>query len=145
VSDPSTDTVRLRGHHFVCLQFFGGQGYSAAFVENLESVVERASSTPALLVEGADDVCAACPGLASDGLCVDPNAGEPEVRHLDALAFDVLGVEPGAQLSLTEARSRLADNAIGAGRWRSDACAGCTWELICESGWNALLDEVDVR
>lgn len=144
-AEPSASPVRLRGHHFVCLQFFGGQGYSAAFIENLENVVERASSECALLVEGADDVCAACPGLAADGLCVDPDAGEPEARRLDALAFKILGVGPGAQLSLADARSHLAADAIGAGRWRFEACDGCTWERICEGGWNALLDEVDVR
>jgi uncharacterized protein len=144
-AEPSASPVRLRGHHFVCLQFFGGQGYSAAFVENLKDVVAHASSSPALLVEGADDVCVACPGLASDGLCVDPDAGEPEVRRLDALAFRVLGADPGDRLSLADARSRLADNAVGVGHWRSDACDGCVWEHICETGWNALLDEVDTR
>jgi uncharacterized protein len=144
-AEPTADPVRLRGHHFVCLQFFGGQGYSAAFVDNLRSVTERARLRPALLVEGADDVCSACPGLASDSLCADLDAGEPEVRRLDALAFRVLGVDPGDRLSLADARARLAENAVGAGQWRSDACDGCAWEHICESGWNALLDEVDTR
>ena len=39
--------VRLRGHHFVCLQFFRGEGYSAAFVANLEGVLERAATAEA--------------------------------------------------------------------------------------------------
>ena len=40
-----------------------------------------------------------------------------------------------------EARARelLAADAISAGRWRIEACAGCTWEDVCESGWGALL------
>jgi hypothetical protein len=133
------EPVRLRGHHFICLQFFRGEGYSATFVDNLSRVIERAAENPALLVEGADDVCAACPGLAADSTCVDPQAGECEVRRLDRLASDVLGIKPGAALSLARARELLAADAISAGRWRIEACAGCTWEDVCESGWGALL------
>ncbi|MDR3685916.1 MAG: DUF1284 domain-containing protein [Coriobacteriia bacterium] len=137
------DEPRLRGHHFVCLQFFRGEGYSASFVENLTRVIERAGETSALLVEGADDVCAACPGLAADGTCVDPSAGEAEVRRIDRLAFSVLCVEPGARLSLAEARELLSADAIAAGRWRSEACSGCAWEAGCEAGWDALLGEAE--
>jgi len=135
--------LRLRGHHFVCLQFYRGQGYSARFVENLARVTERAAHSPALLVEGADDVCAACPGLSADGTCMDPNAGEVEVRRLDRLAWEVLGVQPGALVSLAEARGRLSADAIAVGRWRLEACSGCMWEDVCEKGWSVLLDEAE--
>jgi len=134
---------RLRGHHFVCLQFFRGEGYSAAFVDNLTGVVERASGSPALLVEGADDVCAACPGLSADGTCVDPDAGEGEVCRLDELAWETLGIRPGDRLSLAEARARLTADAIAVGRWPLEACGGCSWEDVCEAGWDARLDEAE--
>lgn len=135
--------VRMRGHHFVCLQFFRGQGYSFAFVQNLETVVERAGIEQAVLVVGADDVCSACPGLASDHTCLDPQAGETEVRRIDRLAWEVLGMQPGDAMSLPEARTRLAEDAVSAGRWRFEACAGCTWEDVCEDGWGALLGEAE--
>jgi uncharacterized protein len=135
--------VRLRGHHFICLQFFRGEGYSEAFVENLRRVIERTAETPALLVAGADDVCAACAGLAEDGTCVDPQAGEVEVMRIDKLAWSILGIAPGDSLSLADARHRLADDAIAAGQWRFDACAGCTWEAVCEDGWGDLLGEAE--
>ena len=135
---PST---RLRAHHFICLQFYGGEGYSPAFVENLVSVVERAGASPAVLVEGADDVCAACPNVAPDGTCIDPGTGEEQIRQIDALACEVLGIETGMQLSLEDARELLASHAIGAGRWRFEACVGCEWEDVCDAGWDALLGE----
>ena len=137
--------VRLRGHHFICLQFYRGEGYSAAFVDNLTRVVERIAEQPALLVEGADDVCAACPGLAADGSCVDPNAGEIEVRRIDRLAWDVLGAKPGDPLSLADARELLTDDAISLGRWRFEACSGCTWEDVCGSGWGALIRSAEAE
>ena len=137
----SPATPRLRGHHFICLQFFRGEGYSSGFVDNLTAVIERATSKRAVLVDRADDVCLACPGLGADGTCSDPNAGELEVRRLDRLAGEILGVEPGFHLSLTDARALLAADAIGAGCWRFEACAGCSWEHVCEKGWVALLGE----
>jgi hypothetical protein len=42
-------------------------------------------------------------------------------------------------VSLARARELLAADAISAGRWRIDACSGCTWEDVCESGWGVLL------
>jgi uncharacterized protein len=137
----SGESSALRGHHFVCLQFFGGEGYSATFVENLDRVVARAAEEPALLVSGADDVCGACPGLAADGSCVGEQAGEAEVRRLDELAWTLLGMAPGDALSLGEARRRIAADAVAAGRWRYEACVGCTWEDACEPGWDELLGE----
>ena len=137
------DGPRLRGHHFVCLQFFRGEGYPANFIENLTRVVKRSTETPALLVASADDVCSACPGLAADGSCIDPSAGETEARRIDRLASAVLGVKPGARLSLAEARERLSADAIAVGRWRFEACSECTWEDVCEPGWDALLDEAE--
>jgi hypothetical protein len=135
--------TRLRAHHFICLQFFRGEGYSANFVENLTRVLNGAVDAPALLVEGADDVCAACPGLSADGTCADPDAGEAEVQRLDALAREVLGMAAGDRLSLAAARERLSADAIGVGRWRFEACDGCGWEAICEAGWGGLVGEAE--
>jgi hypothetical protein len=129
----------LRGHHFVCLQFFRGEGYSPEFVANLARVISRAADTPAVLVDGADDVCAACPGLAEDGTCSDPQAGEDEVEALDALALEALAAKPGDELSLAHARERLAANPAAVARWRQEACEDCGWRLVCESGWEKLL------
>lgn len=134
----------LRGHHLICLQFFRGEGYSAEYVENLAAVVERVAETPARVVTGPDAVCAACPELGPDGLCASEDAGgEAEIRRIDELALELLGIEPRAMMSLAEARRRLVEDAIGVGRWRADACAGCAWEDVCEAGWNELLGEAE--
>lgn len=134
----------LRGHHLICLQFFRGEGYSATYVENLTRVIERTAESPALIVAGPDAVCAACPELGADGLCASTDAGgEEEIRRIDTLALGVLGIEPRATMTLAEARRRLAADAIGVGRWRAEACEGCTWETVCEAGWDRLLREAE--
>jgi len=64
VADTDGAAVRLRGHHLICLQFFRGEGYSPEFVENLAHVITNATESGALVVAGADRVCAACGGAA---------------------------------------------------------------------------------
>jgi uncharacterized protein len=136
--------VRLRGHHFVCLQFFRGEGYSEEFVANLTALLDRVATEPALVVADADDVCAACPELGPDRLCASADAGgEDEIRRIDAIAFDLLELAPGNLITLAEAKERLAGDAIGVGRWRADACDGCAWESVCERGWGRMLGDAE--
>ena len=140
----TTAPVRLRGHHFVCLQFFRGEGYSEEFVANLAGLLERVATEPALVVADADDVCAACPELGADGLCASTTAGgEDEIRRIDVLAFELLEIVPGDRITLAEARERLAADAIGVGHWRAVACDGCAWESVCERGWGSMLGEAE--
>jgi len=132
--------VRLRPHHFVCLQYYRGEGYDAAFVANLDGLLGRVRGHAALAVAGADDVCRACPGLSALGTCQDLHGGEAEIARIDALAGELFGIHPGSRLSLAQVAELLADDAIATGRWRFEACGGCAWEDVCEPGWNALVD-----
>lgn len=131
-------TVKLRGHHLICLQFYRGQGYSPQFVENLDHVQSSALDTPALVVSAPDDVCAACPGLGADGTCNHPDTGEAEALRIDALALQLLDVAIGEWVSLNDARSRLAADPAACERWRAESCAGCAWGQACDDGWREL-------
>lgn len=132
-------STQLRGHHLVCLQFYRGQGYSDEFVSNLDRVQKAALDTPAVIVSGPDDVCAACPGLGADGTCRHPDTGEAEALRIDALALQVLDAAIGETLSLSQAHDRLAADEAAGNRWRAESCATCLWESSCEDGWNTLL------
>ena len=73
-------------------------------------------------------------------MCASESAGgEGEIVRIDGLALEVLGVSAGETISLAEARERLEADAIGVGMWRANACDGCTWEMVCEPGWRAML------
>ena len=138
--------VRLRGHHLICLQFFAGEGYSAEYVENMRHVVEYATREPALVVDTVDNVCAACPVLGPDNQCEsEDGGGEEEIVRIDALALRVLDAHVGEHVTLSDARERLEADAFGVGVWRAEACHGCTWEHVCEPGWNALLKSAETE
>lgn len=128
------DAVRLRGHHVVCLHFYQGEGYSEEFVDNLWRVMERLETERFELAEGADDVCESCPSL-HEGVCVSESGGEAEIRRIDALALELLGLEVGAKLEFAAMRERL----VGVlPQWRASACAGCGFESLCAERISAL-------
>ena len=120
--------VRLRGHHLLCLRTFAGEGYDAGFLDNLRSVLARAEAEGAVLVvDGADDVCAACPTLGRDGRCEHQPEADADIRALDALALELLGARAGDVVRLGEP----ALSGEAAARWLAEACVGCEWEIVC--------------
>jgi hypothetical protein len=77
----SERSLRIRGHHLICLQFFHGEGYSPEFVRILFNVIDRlARGEKGIVVIGADDVCAACPALAKGQCARNRRANRPFER-----------------------------------------------------------------
>lgn len=57
-------TIRLRGHHLLCLLGYRGKGYSESFCVNMTEIYERLRlhpETEIVIVEGPDDICRAFP------------------------------------------------------------------------------------
>ncbi len=131
-------TVRLRGHHLLCLLTYKGKGYSPAFVANLDQVTERLTAgEEVLLVEGPDDVCAP---LCQDGGGSEdePHCGLDRVRDRDRQALDAISallnrpLRPGERLTLDRRTSARLRQAFRSGEIRP-ACAGCDWSDFCTS------------
>ncbi|MQT12112.1 DUF1284 domain-containing protein [Segnochrobactrum spirostomi] len=129
-------TVRLRGHHLLCLLTFRGAGYGAAFVANMRGIAERLSAgEAAVIVAGPDDVCA--PRLDAEAKGLDePHCRLPGIDWRDAKALqaasDLLGrpLGPGSVVAFgAEEAARLRD-AFAAGTIRA-ACEGCEWAAFC--------------
>ncbi|MEW6770734.1 MAG: DUF1284 domain-containing protein [Bacillota bacterium] len=128
--------IRLRGHHLVCLQFFRGEGYNREFIENLENVIGRAEKGEEIeVVEGADDVCRACPSL-EDGQCASkPAGGETNIRPLDKKVADHLGMNTGDRVFWKDVSAKVSATPR---EWLEAFCAGCNWQKACAERKNAL-------
>lgn len=118
--------LKFRGHHFICLNFFLGEGYSKDFVDNLNRLMERANAGEEIkIVEGADDVCGFCPSLIN-GLC---RHDEEEIRKADRIALKKLGFAVGEKIKWEESRRRVKEISRD---WLYAFCEGCYWEQLCE-------------
>lgn len=120
--------IRLRGHHLVCLHFFKGEGYSREFIENLSDVLSKVEKDEEIeVVEGADDVCRACPSLQA-GKCASKPDAEQEVRKLDRMAMDRLGIEVGGKVLWRDVKTVIYATT---NEWFAAYCRGCEWERVC--------------
>ena len=124
-------TVRLRGHHLLCLLTWSGKGYSPAFTAGFTAIATRiAAGEAVVLVEGPDDVCA--PMLDSpDCHCRNDSAAGRDARALRDVAL-LLGrpLAAGQRLVLEPGTLARMRRAFASGSIRG-ACAGCEWSGLC--------------
>lgn len=124
-------TVRLRGHHLLCLLTYVGRGYTPAFTANYDRIVARLNEGEAAeLVAGPDDICA--PMLGEGHHCFNESVRARDASALEALLPFVAEVlAPGARLDLSAAQLAEMRAAFAAGTIRA-ACADCRWASLCD-------------
>ncbi len=140
--------MKLRVHHLLCSALFTGKGYSEAFVENMQGVVDelfmpeeadtgkRAAASVELCLE-PDIVCKECPNLA-DGVCIlDDN----NVVSKDAGLARKLGLECNREYRKKELFGHIA-RTLSEDIFE-ESCHKCRWyeEGLCR--YDALLARYD--
>jgi uncharacterized protein len=121
-------TPNLRGHHLICLHFFCGEGYSPDFAEHLGSILERAENRGIEVCSGPDDVCRRCPHLSGER-CRYNEQAEEEIRQMDQLALELLGLSTGMVTEWSTIRQTIPSVFIA---WYAACCADCDWRWACE-------------
>ena len=116
---------RIRAHHGMCLAFFRGHGYSGAFVENMANMKAILEENPdILLLDGPDDICAACPNRLT-GVC-----GEKACRY-DREVLERCALSPGETLSFRDFSQKVEDAILRPGK-REEICGDCQWSSLCQ-------------
>jgi hypothetical protein len=133
--------IKLRGHTLLCLQGFRGEGYSAAFVENLGTIHGDLARNPRRLVEVIDHpdaVCGACPHHAHDGCNLKGDSFEAEMRAQDQVVLTRLGFEAGMRVRWEEILERIRDRVRGMDL--VGICGQCRWLPLgyCAEGIESL-------
>lgn len=124
-------TLRLRGHHLLCLLTYKGEGYTPAFVANFNRIAGRiAAGENFELADGPDDICAP---LLTENPCA--HCSQERIVRRDRIALQQMQAEglsfkPGSRHLLKEADLRKMRAAFRAGRIRA-ACKGCEWHAFC--------------
>ena len=129
-------TVRLRGHHLLCMLTYIGKGYSPAFVENYNTIAGRLSQAEDIaLIDGPDDICQ--PLLCQPLLCKDDcHCFNESVVVRDRLALNAISdlfetkIAAGSQFTLDAERLNRMRSAFADGSIRK-ACQSCEWSDLC--------------
>ena len=127
--------MKLRPHHLLCVQKYTGSGYDDAFAASMEALIRRLSACPdtaVTLVEGRDDLCAACPHMTGSRC-----ASEEKVNRLDRGVLEACGFSAGETLSWS-ALARTAREQVLEKNTFEKVCGCCEWFELCrntQKGW----------
>jgi len=135
-------TIRLRGHHLLCLLGYRGKGYSDAFCANMTAVYETLRNEPdhlVELIEGPDDLCRAFPADQP------PHCDNRSVFDKDRAVLAKLGLAVGDRRRWSALCARVAE-AVEPGDI-SVLCANCRWEPLglCSEGVGHIRREPRLR
>lgn len=117
--------VNLRAHHGMCLYFFQGKGYSGDFVENMGQMKETLEENPLIrLLEGYDDVCAACPNKRTESCAEKASRYDREVLRR-------CGLSVGDTLPYRDFSENIIETILRPGL-RAEICGDCQWSSLCQ-------------
>ncbi|MUZ71124.1 DUF1284 domain-containing protein [Agrobacterium vitis] len=125
-------TVRLRGHHLLCMLTFVGEGYTADFVANYRRVAARLTEGETIeIVDGPDDLCQPLTH-SQTAHCFRDSVLERDRKAKDAVA-ELLSrpvatgtiITPDAPL-LARLRAAFAKGSV------RSACHDCEWSSLCD-------------
>ncbi|WP_409968780.1 DUF1284 domain-containing protein [Bengtsoniella intestinalis] len=118
----------LRPHHGLCLQFFRGEGYSPAFIENMTAMVAALSNNPQIkLVTGGDSICSTCPNGLADGKCTC----DDKVLRYDEGVLALCDLSYSQTLSWVDFSQKIHTEIL-AKHLRQQVCGDCQWNHLCQ-------------
>lgn len=129
----------FRPHHFLCALNFQGRGYSPAFTDNFQRIVDAFNQSSnddvtITVTSSADSICAPCPSRMGESC-----AGADKIAILDAAHSKALDLRPNQQITWREAKQRISAK-ISLAVFHQ-ICATCSWKPLglCESNLKAYL------
>lgn len=122
--------IKIRGHHFLCIEGFRGHGYSSDFVRNMKEIILKLKDdVDVVIVDFPDDICIFCPNL-KDGRCVNEKGGEEYVLKMDRNFLS----KSGFQSMKTYRYSYIKKIIYEVFKTKKDLlgiCDVCSWKKIC--------------
>ena len=120
--------INLRGHHLICLHFFKG-GHTEEFKAKLNEILKRVKEGEDVkIIEGADDLCYACPYLKNNVCTITENA-EEEIREMDRDALRILNLNVGNIVKWNDLEKKLPEITK---YWWEKYCQECELKNVCE-------------
>lgn len=122
------NSINLRPHHGLCINFFEGKGYSNEFTVHMANVIKNLSDDTIVTIAGSEDIiCGKCPNM-QDGKCTT----QDKVMRYDDKVLKFLNLKRGDTISYGTFDKLIKDKIIKAGKM-SEVCGDCGWAYICYS------------
>ncbi|HEX2950960.1 MAG TPA: DUF1284 domain-containing protein [Armatimonadota bacterium] len=122
-------TIRLRGHHLLCVFGFRGYGYDENFVTEMSRVVRQLCQpeTRIEIVAGPDDLCAHCPNRQRERCASPENKRDAAVLAASGLTR---GETASAEMVFATVMNKIRPAQL------DELCTGCSWSSLgyCRQG-----------
>ncbi|WP_040327363.1 DUF1284 domain-containing protein [Clostridium ihumii] len=118
--------MKLRPHHLMCTQGYGGKGYDKSFVENMNyitNVIKNDKNAIIELVFSTDDICKSCPNMKGLNLCNTNN----KVKSIDNKVIKYFNLEE-KKYNYHEIVNFIKENITE--EIMDDICSLCEWYSI---------------
>lgn len=120
--------MKLRPHHLLCTQGYGGKGYNDEFVRNMDAITNWLRSEENAVIDivfSTDDICAECPRMMGAGYCRDND----KVKSIDEKVRDYFHLEEDRyqyREIIREIDSKMTESMM------EDICCECSWYPVSE-------------
>jgi len=129
--------MKLRPHHLLCTQGFGGRGYNDDFVDNMTAITSHLRNDAEAVVEivfSTDDICSECPRMVDIDIC----ESNEKVKLFDSKVVAYFGIEEKSYIYqdiVHEINSKMTSLIM------DDICSDCEWYPISACRKNILGDD----
>jgi len=120
--------LRIRAHHFLCMQGFQGSGYNREFTDNMRRVIEEIKLAPGLkaeIISRCDEICSCCPHN-SGGIC----RKSPGAKDMDLNVMRHLDIEEGSKMKV-KSIFNLVNAKLKSRSEVQSVCGLCEWKERC--------------
>lgn len=123
--------MKIRAHHFLCLQGFRGLGYSPEFIKKMEEMKRKTEAKNNFLIEvvdECDDICKVCP-YQIDEVCQKGKKSAKRTRVMDRRLLKSLGLKKGGKIPSQTLLSRIKEKLNFSILIK--ICGECGWREVC--------------
>lgn len=121
-------TIALRPHHFLCMRFWKGHGYSEDYTRRVEELLPRIQADePVTVTFGPDSLCNACPHL-QNGIC----ESQDHVLSFDRGVMEHCGITDGMVTTWSQMYAIVTEKIMDTGAFET-ICGDCAWGELCHT------------
>lgn len=131
--------IKIRAHHFLCMQGFQGYGYDDNFTNHLCSVIEQLKAKPntsVQVVAECDEICVGCPNRI-DNQCQTSTDSNHNIKNMDLKILTLTEIKPDDIIEVSQMIARV-NYTFKTRAQLEDICGDCQWTEKCT--WVLSLD-----
>ncbi len=128
----SSNIIKIRAHHLLCIQGFQGYGYSKDFVDNMDRIIKIINLDPDReieLIRECDDICLHCPHHIK-GKCRKRIGSSWKIRLIDKRILKELKLKENTTGKVNDFLSFVNKNFRNISDVKN-ICRCCSWKEKC--------------